>query len=265
MNSLNVIFHGLWVFVPRRDFIEVIAPSIPFHVYQFGEWLCEEPLAAGMHDFQVQTTTPGTGAFDFSRNLVFGSVTINGDARLRHATLRFPKPHAIISDRTERLADRHFSSPPGTTVKRDNVSEVQVFRYDGVMFSNIRLGQTKIDVNPFGDGADEFANLHFFADSPREESAQEGEQASFIACHQLLNSPVWLRDSPVVQNAAPQARACRPAELLPLSSRIRSAGGFIAVWRTDATAKGQDLLNVGFSVAGRPNCDSVVATEEPLP
>lgn len=208
---------------------------------------------------------PEPAAFDFDKNLVFGSARLNGDPNLRHATLKFPKPHAIVSDRTELLGDTHFSSPPGNTVKRVRVSEIQVFRYDTAVFPTIRLGLAKIDVNSFDVGADKFVNLHFFADSPRVETSDEGEQALYIACHQLLNSSVWLKTSPHVNNTAPQARACLPAEILPLSSRVRSAGEHVAKWRNSTVETGNAFPQCQLRGRRTRQLRSVLATEEPLP
>lgn len=264
-NVLNVIFHGLWVFVPRKGFIEVIAPKIPFHIYEFGEWLCEEPLPEGLSEFKANVSAGAAGKFDFTQNLVFGSATINGNSSLRHATLKFPIPHAIISERTEPLQANHFSSPPGPTVKGERVSEVQVFKYEVADFKNISLGAVAIDVASFKQSGITFANLHFFADSPRTETEQEGEQASYIACNGILNSAVWLKDSPEVENLAVKAPGCFPAELLPLSARNRKLAQAVNVWRSDPESTGQALLNTGFNISGRPNCDSVIGTEEPLP
>jgi len=48
---LNVLFHGLFVFVDRPNGIEVLIPDMGAdHVYRAGEWLGETTLARGSYE-----------------------------------------------------------------------------------------------------------------------------------------------------------------------------------------------------------------------
>jgi hypothetical protein len=68
--SLNVIFHGLCVFVGKRNEIEVLLPDLsPVHVFRAGVWLAETNIRPGAQ-LSLEGVTPGTAIFERRENLL---------------------------------------------------------------------------------------------------------------------------------------------------------------------------------------------------
>jgi hypothetical protein len=174
--SLNVIFHGLCVFVgqdqtqPNTD-IEVLLPDVAGHSYLAGPWLAETGIA---RDARMSLTgvVKGDAIFDRRRNLMVLPEKKNSFPRTNvkeFASLTFPRPDTIYSLRPVALdvdgPQRHLQGASLNSVfKRQDgkiwQATVQVFRYfvedeNRVVLSNHRW------IPAFVNG---FANLHVFAE-----------------------------------------------------------------------------------------------------
>lgn len=174
--SLNVIFHGLCVFVGKKTGIDVLLPDLgPEHVFRAGVWLGETNIQPGAA-LTLEGVTPGTGWLKgdkgiFLRDLNMMVLPENSDRFPRssaapYATLSFPRPANIYSLRPVVLTpgvDLVGSALSSIHTRADGTiwqSTIQVLQYDVPDESQLTLTNHRW-IPAFANGV---TNLHVFAE-----------------------------------------------------------------------------------------------------
>jgi len=167
--SLNVIFHGLCVFVGKKNEIEVLLPDLsPVHVFRAGVWLAETNIRPGAQ-LSLEGVTPGTAIFERRENLLIRPDAAGRLPRSKvppYATLVFPRPNKIYSLRQVALTpgtDLVGSSADAIYIRDDGTvlqSSVQVFQYNVPDETKLTLKHHRW-IPAFVDGV---TNLHVFAE-----------------------------------------------------------------------------------------------------
>ncbi|MBL8219418.1 MAG: hypothetical protein JNL62_09315 [Bryobacterales bacterium] len=226
---LNVIFHGLFVFVQnmrrgRRAGITALLPNVgPYHGYLAGNWLSELSLAPG--DYALTGVETGDGEFNRRDHFLFRNCrTRPSVSRFElYAQLSLPQPEFIWSLRSVDMPARTRRGELVTV--RAAHTHVFVYRVSekGELF-DIRLGE-----HPWAPDADyvsDFANLHVF-NSPETRPRVAHHLDEFQTATSLLNNiELRLDDTPPLlpgipgRNSFPAAvQGVARAELEDLSSR----------------------------------------------
>src|ERR1700733_1043205 len=169
--SLNVIFHGLCVFVGKKTGIEVLLPDMgPEHVFRAGVWLAEtniQPRAT----LTLEGVIPGNDFLNREENLIVRPERADHFPRssaVPYATLALPRPSEIRSLRAVELTpgvdlvgssanSTYIYIPAGGKVRQ---STVQVFRYDVPDENRLALTNHRW-IPAFVNGV---TNLHIFAE-----------------------------------------------------------------------------------------------------
>ena len=160
---LNVIFHGLFVFVDEgKDDIDVLIPNVGSeHVYRAGAWLGEVTLAKrpARSPYRLLGVDRGQGRFERARNLAMKKLP-NRTARLLYATLRMPRPKKIFSHGL-------INFPRGgVTIENTSVNQaatLQTFAYDFTDLLSVELTHHQW-IPQFDDPTARYVNLHLFAE-----------------------------------------------------------------------------------------------------
>jgi hypothetical protein len=193
---LNVVLHGAYAFVRRKDSIEALIPSLKHHVFRAGNWLGETELRNRGVVYELQGVKPGAAEFDPDRNLIVKSNDRPQDPSAR-ITLRFPLPKQIYSLRIADVPRGSFQHPDA--LRRDqpveHVATLQVFVYDfedeNQLFLKAKNGEGHYWEPAFtGDSI----NLHIFSSEDHYGRLSNSEE-DFNECAELLGSPVRLDTS----------------------------------------------------------------------
>lgn len=195
---LNIIFHGLIVFIQRRDRdnkrsgIRVLIPNMgPNHAYLAGNWLGEIALAPG--SYELRGVEPGEAKFDPERHTMLPE-TFQRPALTTHdcwVQMDVPQPHLIWSTRhvTLQAVDgrgNQFAMPAAHT-------HVFTFKASGHLH-DIRLGE-----HPWAPDADHtstFANLHVFASPESRPRVSHHVDEFHLANTLLYNVELRLAEAP---------------------------------------------------------------------
>src|SRR5215470_10185429 len=99
--NVNVIFHGLFVFVLKEGYIDVLIPTVDDHSYRAGPFLAEETLMSRplSQPYALAGVTPGKANFDLDINFFIGDYdydTTAGPDRV-YARIVLPYPKEIVS------------------------------------------------------------------------------------------------------------------------------------------------------------------------
>ncbi|MBL8177227.1 MAG: hypothetical protein JNK48_21310 [Bryobacterales bacterium] len=160
---LNVIFHGLFVFLQHRGNggrtgITALMPNVgPYHAYLAGNWLAELALAPGEYD--LTGVEPGDGEFNpMHHDMLRDSRRRPGLSQHElYAQLHLPQPSFIWSLRSVQMEAR---TRKGDKVKVQAAhTHVFVYAVKGKLF-DIRLGDHPWA--PDSDRVPRIANLHVF-------------------------------------------------------------------------------------------------------
>jgi hypothetical protein len=170
--SLNVIFHGLCVFVGRKTGFEVLLPDLgPEHVFRAGVWLAETNIKPGA-EIRLEGVVPGSAILERRKNLmVLPEKTDHfprSASKKPFATLALPRPKQIHSLRPVVLTpglDLVGSSVNSTYLYiRDDgkiwQSTLQVFHYEVANENRLALTNHRW-IPAFVNGV---TNLHVFAE-----------------------------------------------------------------------------------------------------
>jgi len=172
--SLNVIFHGLCVFVAKKIGFEVLLPDMgPEHVFRAGAWLAETNIQPGA-TLTLDGVTPGDAVFKRKKNLLVlpeNAGHFPRSSAVPYATLTLPRPSKIYSR-------RHVVLTPGVEIVgsgtnsiyiRENTGEddgkvwqstIQVLHYDVPDENRLALINHRW-IPAFVNGV---TNLHIFAE-----------------------------------------------------------------------------------------------------
>lgn len=186
---LNVIFHGLIVFVQRRDVdnkrngVRALIPNMgPNHAYLAGNWLGEIALASGT--YELRGVKAGTAKFDSQRHTMMEGA-FQRPALTTHdcwVSIEMPQPHLIWSTRHVILdAEDGRGNPIRMPAAH---THVMTFQVDGALH-DVRLGE-----HPWAPDADHvstFANLHVFA-SPESRPRVSHHVDEFHLANTLLHN-----------------------------------------------------------------------------
>lgn len=174
---LNVIFHGMWVFVPRHFGIEVMAPRVPGHAYLAGAWKEEHPLHAEEF-YYLEGIRPNDSRAEVlisaNNNIILPHAFVKGYERDVFCTWLLPRPLEFRSIRNLPIGSYWFKGPHANLHYVENLRElalVQVLRYslDGKASPSIgSLSGQKREVpwkpKPRGGAI----NLHLFAEERKD-------------------------------------------------------------------------------------------------
>ena len=164
--NVNVFFHGLFLFVQQKGFLDVLIPNMGIeHVYRAGTFLAEEtllpkPIAAPYH---ISGITGGSASFDTTKNIVFTGQDFDHFASEDdvYARILLPIPIEIVSLRQTRdalVAD----FDPGGIVDKKKPCGVQLLRYKAANLDAVRLVPHAAGLGKNSDNA--FLNLHIICE-----------------------------------------------------------------------------------------------------
>jgi hypothetical protein len=225
--QLNVIFHGLFVFVERPDIIEVLIPDMGAqHVYRAGEWLGETTFAPG--HYELTGTSSGGDPFDGTKNLIFTGLEPESSDDGVYARLTLRRPKKIYSLRPITLDQSSLSLQSEDLVSSRTVSTIQVFNYTIDDPTQVKLSDHPINTSAELVNGSFFMSLHIIA-GPDQPELPEHTQLGFSSAIGLLpgmTGKVRLLSSPKVP---PPKRSDVPPglifeELIDLSVRTEQLG-----------------------------------------
>lgn len=163
---LNVIFHGLFVFVQRRFAeggrqrrgITALMPNVgPYHAYLAGNWLSEISMAPGK--YKLRGVEEGSGEFNRRHHQLLRGSSLRPSLSQHElfARIKLPQPEFIWSLRSvEMMAVRRGQVKVAVRAAHTHVF---VYKVSGELH-DIRLGE-----HPWAPDADyspRIANLHLF-------------------------------------------------------------------------------------------------------
>jgi hypothetical protein len=267
--TLNLIFHGLYVFTAQGTGLRVLAPRISFHSYLAGDWLGEDELASDSYSVRVPGRRTNTGlSFPPSDMITVAKDPATIDPGFIHHNINVPQPDQILLQQRARLRPSHFEvNTPGTNeLSGDLLASVVVLVYRNVSNLNgVRLQGGK-DLAPAVftlNGSGSFANLHFWADSKDMEPLEEAQAAARTVYGRMLGSKKIPIEFPRPRTIDP-CNGIAPAEYVPFDVRAKHFQQVLNQWRPDH-ASGADqvagslLLKAPASavVSRTPTCGSL--------
>lgn len=154
MAVLNVIFHGMFAFVPDKTGITAVVPDLgPEHVYFAGAWMRESPLVRGRkHQLHISGAKTMPGISD-DEHVVIHSERARPNLGRSYCTVRLPFPHHIFGVRHAPAGSFRFTGLQKPACER--VPTLEAFVYGSAAGEDSFTPE-----NPWRPGA----NLHLFAD-----------------------------------------------------------------------------------------------------
>jgi hypothetical protein len=166
--NVNVIFHGLFLFMDQKSAIHVLIPNMDEdHVYRAGNFLVEETLMPRKlpRSYHLTGVNSGEGAFNPAENVVFNKVDYNhhttSDAL--YCRIILPRPAEILSLRPTR-DEIEASNDPGNIVNGHHPSGVQVLRYVADDLSQVSFSPHSAELDVHQIDGNTFLNLHIIAE-----------------------------------------------------------------------------------------------------
>jgi hypothetical protein len=164
--NVNVIFHGLFLFVPQKGFMDVIIPNMGMdHVYRAGTFLIEESMAPAPvgAPYFLNGVTGGDDGFDHKKNIVFDDQDFNHSASQDDVFARIvlPVPIEIVSLRPTRQALQADFDSAGV-VNGKKPCGLQILRYNADHLDRVTF--TAHDGNLGLNAGNHFLNLHIIAE-----------------------------------------------------------------------------------------------------
>lgn len=180
--SLNVVFHGLCVFIAKpgkneNPGVDILLPEVPGHVYRAGTWLGETSIDPGA-ELTLGGVIPGQAIFERRKNLML--LPKKGEPKENtkrssvkpYATIHVPRPRCICSLRPVTLTlgedlDGDFSHVDVKVFSENGKvtqSTVQVLQYTVESEDQVALAGKPSDhrwIPAFHNGV---ATLHVFAE-----------------------------------------------------------------------------------------------------
>jgi hypothetical protein len=154
MAVLNVIFHGMFAFVPDKTGITAVVPDLGAeHVYFAGAWMRESPLVRGRkHQLHISGAKTMPWISD-DEHVVIHSERVRPNLGRSYCTVRLPFPHHIFGVRHAPVGSFRFTGLQKPACER--VPTLEAFVYKGAASEDSFTPE-----NPWMPGA----NLHLFAD-----------------------------------------------------------------------------------------------------
>jgi hypothetical protein len=153
MAVLNVIFHGMFAFVPDKTGITAVVPDLGAeHLYFAGAWMRENPLVRGRkHQLHV-TGAKAMPPICHEEHAVIHSERVRPNLGRSYCTVRLPFPHKIVGMRHAPVGSFKFTGLQKPACER--VPTLEAFVYKGTTSEDSFTPE-----NPWRPGA----NLHLFA------------------------------------------------------------------------------------------------------
>jgi hypothetical protein len=193
--NVNVIFHGLYLFVQQRQHIDVLIPNMgDGHVYRAGAFLAEESLEARpLHrPYALTGVSGGDATFDNTKNVVFQNQDFDHDAGPDkvYARIVLPYPAEIRSLRPP-VDPIVPVFDPGELFTVYKPADIQVLRYFAADLTKVALfpHTGKLGANP----ANTFVNLHIIAEEDHEidDQARDGFDAILALLPGITTSVIF--------------------------------------------------------------------------
>ena len=164
--NVNVIFHGLFLFVQQDGFLDVLIPNMGSeHVYRAGTFLAEEtllpmPLAT---PYFLSGVTCGNAKFATNINIVFQGQDFDHSASADdvYARIVIPVPDEIVSLRPTKDVLQADFDPTGL-VNGKNPCGVQILRYNAANLDDVLLLPHQAQLGRNSDNAT--LNLHIISE-----------------------------------------------------------------------------------------------------
>lgn len=197
--NVNVIFHGLFLFVQQDHYIDVLIPNMGTgHVYRAGAFLAEETLEARPLDkpYGLSGVTPGNSKFDNTKNVVFANQDFDHNAGLDrvYARIVLPYPSEILSLRRTTAPISPTIDPAGLFPSPPvQIPDVQVLRYVADDLSNVFFLPHPGQLSP--NRANTFLNLHIIAEEDHtiEDQVRDGFE-SILSLLPGIRTPIVFGD-----------------------------------------------------------------------
>jgi hypothetical protein len=166
--NVNVIFHGLFLFIERKASVDVVIPNMgQDHIYQAGNFLVEETLAARplRSPYFLSGVVGGNARLDDQQNIVFQKHTCDALAPPEdvYARIVLPIPMEILSLRPTEQAYQADVDPQGLMNNRTTCG-VQVLRYFAPDLAQVRLDGHTAKLGAHPPTGPKFVNLHIISE-----------------------------------------------------------------------------------------------------
>lgn len=254
MTYLNVVLHGLYLAVHRKESIEILIPDMGAeHTYRAGEWLGERVLAQGT--YFLTGVKRGDGTCDGKQTLLVHSCKPVANPNALYARIIMPRAKKVFNLGQLHLSQDELLVHPSIQLSSYVLSTLQVYLYeipDGDPRS-VKLGchWFRKSAQRFGDGND-YMSLHIFSapDHPEIPSHTQSGFATLVGMGEGLIGKMALNSTqPVPDPSADIGRVPTgliPAELKSLSARtdrLNDIGRFLR----EINANHQNAANIASS------------------
>jgi hypothetical protein len=173
--TLNVVFHGMWAFVPRPYGVEVVAPKVLGHTYRAGTWCAEQDLSFG-ECYYLEGVRPNESNVEVSgsSNIILPGPLADDYQSGIFCTWVLPRPWAFHSVRRMPIGPQWFRGPEQSRRYVDYLRElalVQVLCYPFDEPNSISIRQlsrcgAELPWDKLFDKETRTVNLHVFAEEP---------------------------------------------------------------------------------------------------
>ena len=166
-----LVFHGTFLFVRRKDGIEVLLPVVKGHEYLAGTYFKEKPLdEKGVYGLTGVTAAPGFPVFEVKDNLHFGGQLISGYQAKLYCSWSLPHPKEIRGVRQLKVDPDYFTgSDAGEMKNQKEIALVHVFVYEFDDLNSLSVvntangGTTPLPWQPASGESPGTVNLRVFA------------------------------------------------------------------------------------------------------
>jgi hypothetical protein len=207
---LNVLLHGAFAFVRKKESIEVLIPAMGHHVFRAGNWLGETDLRQRGGEYDLLGVKPGTAVFDPAVNLFVKSQD-RPENPAPHIRLNFPIPKQIYSMRVADVPRTSFTHQQRLAIDApmQHVATLQIFSYDFDDENDLLL-KARHGYGHYWEAAftGDYINLHIFSAEDHYARTSNSEE-DFNMCAELLGSPVRL-DTRLLPSGIPKSTPMPP-------------------------------------------------------
>jgi hypothetical protein len=211
--NVNVIFHGLFLFVERQASIDVLIPNMGGdHLYKAGSFLVEETLIPQpiRSPYFLRGVLPGSAAFDDKANIVFTRQGFNAMAPQEdvHSRIVLPKPASIISLRPTQDPYKADVDPQKLMDGRTTCG-VQVLRYFAPDLDEVTLDRHPAILNTHPPDDPKFLNLHIISEEDFESNTDHPRRGFDRTLHLIpgLRGTIHISNSTVLTPAEDDHKA----------------------------------------------------------
>jgi hypothetical protein len=208
MSTLNVIFHGTFLFCKNKEEenqpIHVYLPNVPSHVFRAGNWLAETVIAPGI--YQLEGVKKGSIDLGLDKNnLIIAGGRAHAQGQPWYAKLILPQPKEYCTPRTAPVDRKLFTDPNGNPISalppdmiyHDKMGTLTIFTYEFEKDEDLILSRVDDSGRPHSweaafSGEPPTVNLHVFAAHEVEEGLEEPESAFTFTMKLFAKPPLAL-------------------------------------------------------------------------